>query len=1635
MFSANSETTKKIKLPELLRRSLRTLLYPRQSFRDISSEEEVDHKKVTPFVIAWGGIFITLNFGIAQGASLFQFGHFLVTIPSIAIYSYLLWQLGSLSFYLLAKLLEKDLVFHKAEIAAFYLWFVWAIMPFFDLPHLLFNIPFLFIWGIGAHLSWLFAFPWLAILTYFLLKELLQIHRQSEFILITAIATLLPFFGRFFVEQIPFWIDQLVAQAWGQGSSPGFHLASLLVVSLTLIWFLLIRKDFIDKKVIKLSFYRGVFLSLGIFFVWIQLVPFNQFFKTNWIPPELVENIFFDRVGEGDSRYTHSYTWSSSDLETGTITHGPQAASTTFVDYYTGSLDFDFNPTTHEINSFSFTIHFTSNTFDGDNTLGIYGPFAEVCIKGSAASTYYCSDDITNLHGSSTQTFTINRGSIYTFVTSTSPGVATSTAAWTELVNNLAQDDNDLAVKSYTRGSSDINMSGGGDVIEFDVVTASVNYRDAGELQTYITSSTVTASTTVFGSATVALSIPSSSLPTGTYMVFYGAQLAQTTSTTSTGQQYYVYGGLHKISSSFTEVGANFPYLSSSTDPRHGDAVSGFWFGNLQGNERLHLVYRAHTPGNIAYIGERYLMALRLDGTLTENTNYWFVGPNETATAQVVDVPTSTWTTVVSTTQTFDASSTKEYLLFGYTEINSSGPTNGCDVRMTVSGNEVGGTDQNFNVSDNGFIWYNYAQMYSPNIASGSQAVELQIRSTVGNFCDARRGRLAIVKAEDFSQLVTDEITSPGFDIGTSGWFDGTTNATLTLNTVQNVIVLQSAKLTSVTTTRSALHRVSSTGSFFTPGLNVQNTSGSSVLDSYWSKITGGIWESVTTATWNFRTQYQGYPPNPFGYTDGSMAIWPVKLGRHLTQSGYRWYENNNGTSTGAALATTSTAATAPVKGTPFRLKLLLHNRSSTLPAKSQPFKLQFAQRSSTCDTAFSGETYIDVERTTGTIRLYNNTTPVDAAQITTSSTDPTNGTSTVTAQSYEEANSFVATASTTAGNSAMWDFSLVDNSATASSSFCFRVVKIDGLTLDTYSHIPEIRTVGTAPVVGSITLNNSANITLIPATTTRVYASTTVSDADGAGDILYATSTFYRSGVGTSCSHNNQNCYQVASSSCSFAGSTTTVSCYADIAYNAQATGNASSSFPAEKWQAAITVVDRQSLSNSSSSSANIHVGIITAIDSATSSINYGTITAGQNSGSSTQRLNVINYGNSSTTLRVSGGNLTYNSYSISVENQHYASSTFSYGGLEQPLSTTPTTISGVTILPSPHAPSSTLEGDITIRPFESAYEINNSYLYSLGGNTTSGLPIVFNSVTSTALYAPISSTGTIGSWSELTALPSPRALGGSAIYNNYFYLAGGFIDDSFNSTTSVLFASINSSGTLNSWTTTTALPSSTFGFSLIPYNGYMYVLGGNQPGSVATTTVLYAPINATGSLGAWTTTTAFPSAKSTNNTAFAFNGYMYQLGNMNNYNLFTGTATTTSLFAPINANGTIGSWSTTTPTVSVCGFGICPVIQSGKKVYIFRGSSGLGIDVSDILSNGHLSSWSRLPSSTFATSSAADAVVLNSYVYIKGGTHSNLTGTRAMQRLKIADTDTYWGLNVPTGNPSGTYTGTVTFTSVFSP
>ena len=182
-------------------------------------------------------------------------------------------------------------------------------------------------------------------------------------------------------------------------------------------------------------------------------------------------------------------------------------------------------------------------------------------------------------------------------------------------------------------------------------------------------------------------------------------------------------------------------------------------------------------------------------------------------------------------------------------------------------------------------------------------------------------------------------------------------------------------------------------------------------------------------------------------------------IGVTYSMSAYRWFANANSTDVGSALATQDNAYTLTSTGEEFRLRLLLHVAGDGARTNLDNFKLQFATKSGSCDTGYSGESYSDI--TTGTAISYNdNATPADGDNLTDNANDPDHSTDTTRNQDYEEANNFTnSVAAIAAGEDGEWDFALYDNGASASTSYCFRVVYSDASAIAIPTVVPEITT------------------------------------------------------------------------------------------------------------------------------------------------------------------------------------------------------------------------------------------------------------------------------------------------------------------------------------------------------------------------------------------------------------------------------------------------------------------------------------------------------------------------------------------------------------------------------------------------
>lgn len=287
------------------------------------------------------------------------------------------------------------------------------------------------------------------------------------------------------------------------------------------------------------------------------------------------------------------------------------------------------------------------------------------------------------------------------------------------------------------------------------------------------------------------------------------------------------------------------------------------------------------------------------------------------------------------------------------------------------------------------------------------------------------------------------------------------------------------------------------------------------------------------------------------------------------------------------------------------------------------------------------------------------------------------------------------------------------------------------------------------------------------------------------------------------------------------------------------------------------------------------------------------------------------------------------------------------------------------------------------------------NGYIYAISGNLSS------TSRSNWTTYAKVGSDGTLGTWTDAVAFstnPTNVEQHACAAYNGYLYELGGY-NGGFR--TDVRYIPINADGSLgDSWLDATSLPTGLEKPSVAAYNGYLYVVGGASSTASATSTALYAQIAADGSLGSWQTTTSYPhNIKSA--SSFIGDGYLYLLGGTDGTNYQNDVQA-----ALIKSDGTLGPWNSSTSFNMPRTDQVAEVYNG--YVYVFGGKNQAGTTLNDVQyapvnANGSVGSWETAPSFATARKNAMSAVS-NGYLYIIDGQDSASNALADVQSASLS-------------------------------
>ncbi len=211
-------------------------------------------------------------------------------------------------------------------------------------------------------------------------------------------------------------------------------------------------------------------------------------------------------------------------------------------------------------------------------------------------------------------------------------------------------------------------------------------------------------------------------------------------------------------------------------------------------------------------------------------------------------------------------------------------------------------------------------------------------------------------------------------------------------------------------------------------------------------------------------------------------------------------------------------------------------------------------------------------------------------------------------------------------------------------------------------------------PVASSAELNGGADIVLTANSTRSVVGTVTITDTNGCADIQNVTATLFRTNItgGSGAADNDRNHYSVictSNSDCSGGSDTTeTFTCTFNVHHFADAT-DIGSLYDTTDWTFNATPAD--ATSEGTSDSANQEIQTLTSVAVATTSISFGTLAVGADTGASNTNTTLYNTGNEPLdfSLRAYGSIdpdgycMTCTTGNIDVGYLEYASSNFVYG------------------------------------------------------------------------------------------------------------------------------------------------------------------------------------------------------------------------------------------------------------------------------------------------------------------------------------------------------------------------------------
>ena len=266
---------------------------------------------------------------------------------------------------------------------------------------------------------------------------------------------------------------------------------------------------------------------------------------------------------------------------------------------------------------------------------------------------------------------------------------------------------------------------------------------------------------------------------------------------------------------------------------------------------------------------------------------------------------------------------------------------------------------------------------------------------------------------------------------------------------------------------------------------------------------------------------------------------------------------------------------------------------------------------------------------------------------------------------------------------------------------------------------------------------------------------------------------------------------------------------------------------------------------------------------------------------------------------------------------------------------------------------------------------------LYAVGGYN--------NGIANTSIYyAFVKEDDTLSEWyTSNTVLPA-GVWGFSLVsIQNYIYLIGGF--DGSGPVNSVYACTINSDNSLTPFILVGNIPEALTNATTYVGNNSIYLLGGlgtSQPNA----TIYMASINSSGAIGNWTTTTNVLPLGLRNASSFVLDSTLFVFGNSS-----TVPANNIGYSIPINANGSLGSVNTTAISLPATTSQYLTPIVINDTIYLFgnNNSTSTTYDIfTATVSGGVISAWATLATNLPVGTISQSVFNINNMLYVIGVT-----------------------------------------------